>query len=44
MLTKSPAKKVTIYINEDTQHRRNALHDSIMMYHLQEGVSAVIRP
>lgn len=39
MLTKGPAKKVTIYINEDTQHRRNALHDSIMMYLLHKGVS-----
>jgi len=39
MLTKGPAKKVTIYINEDTQHRRNALHDSIMMYLMHKGVS-----
>jgi len=39
MLSKGPAKKVTIYINEDTQHRRNALHDSIMMYLMHKGVS-----
>jgi PII-like signaling protein len=39
MLTKGPAKKVTIYINEETQHRRNALHDSIMMYLMHKGVS-----
>jgi hypothetical protein len=30
MPTKGPAKKVTIFINEDTQHHMTALHDSIM--------------
>lgn len=39
MLTKGPAKKVTIYINEESQHRKNALHDSIMMYLMHKGVS-----
>ena len=39
MLTKGPAKKVTIYINEDTQHHRIALHDSIMTFLLHKGVS-----
>ena len=32
MLTKGPAKKVTIFINEDAQHNMTALHDSIMTF------------
>ncbi len=39
MLKKGPAKKVTIFINEDTQHHMTALHDSIMMFLLHKGVS-----
>lgn len=39
MLTKGPAKKVTIFINEDTQHHRTALHDSIMTFLMHKGVS-----
>jgi len=39
MLTKGPAKKVTIFINEDTQHHMMALHDSIMSYLMHKGVS-----
>jgi PII-like signaling protein len=39
MLRKGPAKKVTIYINEDTQHHMTALHDSIMTYLLHKGVA-----
>ena len=39
MLTKGPAKKVTIFINEDTQHHMTALHDSIMTFLLHKGVS-----
>ncbi len=39
MLTKGPAKKVTIFINEDTQHHMAALHDSIMTFLLHKGVS-----
>ncbi len=38
MLTKGPAKKVTIFINEDTQHHMTALHDSIMTFLLHKGV------
>jgi len=38
MLTKGPAKKVTIFINEDTQHHMTALHDSIMNFLLHKGV------
>lgn len=39
MLKKGPAKKVTIYINEDTQHHLTALHDAIMTYLLHKGVA-----
>lgn len=39
MLTKGPAKKVTIFINEDTQHHMTALHDSIMALLMHKGVS-----
>jgi PII-like signaling protein len=39
MLTKGPAKKVTIFINEDAQHHMTALHDSIMTFLMHKGVS-----
>src|SRR5579864_6319973 len=39
MLAKGPAKKVTIFINEDTQHHMTALHDSIMTFLMHKGVS-----
>jgi PII-like signaling protein len=39
MLRKGPAKKVTIYVNEDTQHHMTALHDAIMTFLLHKGVS-----
>lgn len=39
MLKKGPAKKVTIFINEDTQHHMAALHDSIMTFLMHKGVS-----
>jgi len=39
MLAKGPAKKVTIFINEDTQHRMMALHDSIMTFLMHKGVA-----
>jgi len=39
MLNKGPAKKVTIYLNEDTQHHMTPLYDSIMMFLLHRGVS-----
>ena len=38
MLTKGPAKKVTIFINEDTQHHRTALHDSIMTFLMHKRI------
>jgi PII-like signaling protein len=39
MLTKGPAKKVTIFVNEDTQHHLTALHESIMAFLMHKGVS-----
>jgi PII-like signaling protein len=39
MLNKGPAKKVTIYINEDTQHHLTPLHSAITTYLLHKGVS-----
>ncbi|HEV3202094.1 MAG TPA: DUF190 domain-containing protein [Bryobacteraceae bacterium] len=39
MLTKGPAKKVTIFINEDTQHQLTTLHESIMTFLMHKGVS-----
>jgi PII-like signaling protein len=39
MLTKGPARKVTIYINEDARHHHTALHDAIMTFLLHRGVS-----
>jgi PII-like signaling protein len=38
MLTKGAAKKVTIFINEDTQHHMIALHNSIMTFLMHKGV------
>src|SRR5579872_7213091 len=38
MLTKGPAKKVTIFINEDSQHHMSALHDSIMTFLMHKAV------
>jgi PII-like signaling protein len=39
MLTQGPAKKVTIYLNEDTQHHMTPLHDAIMTFLMHKGVS-----
>jgi PII-like signaling protein len=39
MLTTGPAKKVTIFINEDTQHHMTALHDAIMTFLMHRGVT-----
>jgi PII-like signaling protein len=39
MLSQGPAKKVTIFLNEDTQHHMTALHDSIMTFLIHKGVS-----
>lgn len=39
MLTKGAAKKVTIYINEDTQYRLGPLHEAIVDFLLHKGVA-----
>jgi PII-like signaling protein len=39
MLQKGTAKKVTIFINEDTQHHLSSLCDSILTFLLHKGVS-----
>ena len=39
MLTKGPAKKVTIFVNEDARHHMTALHDAIMTFLMHKGVS-----
>jgi PII-like signaling protein len=39
MLSTGPAKKVTIYINDDTRHHMDSLHDAIMTLLLHKGVS-----
>jgi len=39
MLTRGAAKKVTIFLNEDTQHHLTALHDSIMTFLMHKGIS-----
>jgi PII-like signaling protein len=39
MLTKGQAKKVTIYLNEDTQHHLSPLYESILTFLIHRGVS-----
>ncbi len=39
MLTKGPARKVTIFLNEDTRRHLTPLHDAIMTFLLHKGVS-----
>ena len=39
MLHKGTAKKVTIFVNEDTQHHFNSLCDSVLTFLLHKGVS-----
>jgi PII-like signaling protein len=39
MLSKGAAKKVTIYLNEDTQHHLGPLYESILNYLMHKGVS-----
>lgn len=39
MLTKGPAKKVTIFVNEDTRHHLGSLHDSLMTFLMHKGVA-----
>ena len=39
MLTKGPAKKVTIFVNEDAQHHLTPLDDAIMTFLMHKGVT-----
>jgi len=39
MLNKGPAKKVTIFVNEDTKHHLGSLHDAILTFLLHKGVA-----
>src|SRR5215470_17007189 len=39
MLNRGSAKKVTIYINEDTQYHLQPLYEAILTYLLHKGVS-----
>jgi PII-like signaling protein len=39
MLSKGPAKKVTIFINETAQYHMQPLHDAILAYLLHKGVA-----
>lgn len=39
MLSQGPAKKVCIYVNEDTRHNLTPLYEAILSFLLHEGVS-----
>ena len=39
MLTRGPAKRVTIFLNEETRHHVTPLHDAVMNYLMHEGVA-----
>lgn len=39
MLSRGPAKKVTIYLNEDTQHHFETLYESILTFLMHKGVA-----
>ena len=39
MLSKGPAKKVTIYVNEDSQHHLAPLYESILTFLMHKGVA-----
>ena len=39
MLAKGPAKKVTVYLNEDTKYHHQPLHIALLEYLLSNGVS-----
>lgn len=39
MLPKGAAKKVTIYLNEDTQHHLGSLYESILLFLMRKGVA-----
>jgi len=39
MLTKGPARRVTIFVNEDSRHHLTPLHDALMTFLLHKGVA-----
>ena len=39
MLTKGPAKKVTVYLNEDTRAHHGTLYQAVMDFLFHKGVS-----
>ena len=39
MLSTGPAKKVTIFVNEDTRYHMGSLHDAILTFLLHKGVA-----
>ncbi len=39
MLKKGPAKKVTIYVNEDTQYHLESLYEAILQFLMHKGVA-----
>src|SRR5580700_7911368 len=39
MLTKGPAQKVTIFVNETSQYHMQSLHDAILAFLLHKGVA-----
>jgi len=39
MLSKGPAKKITIYVNEDTRYHHEPLYEAILTYLLHNGAS-----
>ncbi len=39
MLKKGPAKKVTIYVNEDTQHHAAPLYEAVLEFLMHKGVA-----
>ena len=39
MLTRGPAKRVSIFLNEDTRHHLTPLHDAVMTFLMHKGVA-----
>lgn len=39
MLKKGPAKKVTIYVNEETQHHLESMYEAILQFLMRKGVA-----
>jgi len=39
MLARGPARKVTLYLNEDTPHHLTSLHDAVMSLLLRKGIA-----